>query len=128
VDDEPDLIELISFNLASNGYDVIAATTGLGALHQARRHLPDLILLDIMLEGMDGLSVCEILRNQPSTAKTPVIFVSALGGEMARLNGLTSGGNDFIHKPFSPRELLRRVEAMLDQKHTKAGAKVPGTF
>jgi len=115
VDDEPDLIELLSFNLAGHGYEVIAATTGLQALHLARRQLPDLILLDVMLEGIDGFAVCEILRSQPSTAKIPVIFVSAIGGEMAKLNGVESGGNDYIRKPFEPRELIRRVQRHLEQ-------------
>src|SRR5436309_10977464 len=107
VDDEPDLIELLTFNLSSRGYEVITARTGLEALQQARHHSPDLILLDLMLEDTDGYSVCETLRGQPSTTETPIIFVSALSGELARLNGLTAGGNDFVRKPFSTHDLLR---------------------
>jgi two-component system phosphate regulon response regulator PhoB len=115
VDDEPDLVELLSCHLKFGGYEVLRAANGLEALHQARRHLPDVILLDLMLDGMDGYSVCEILRAQPSTARIPVILVTALGGEIARLNGLESGADDFVRKPFVREEILRRVEAALER-------------
>ena len=113
VDDEPDVVELIGFSLRSRGYEVLSAHNGLDGLLKARRHLPDLILLDVMMEGMDGLSVCEILRAQPSTKGIPVIIVSAASGEMARFTSLAAGANDFVSKPFSPRELVTRVEHLL---------------
>jgi DNA-binding response OmpR family regulator len=103
VDDEQDMIELLAYNLEQNGYEVLTATTGLEALNKARRHLPDLILLDLMLDGIDGYTVCEILRSQPSTATVPVLIVTALGGQMARFNGLASGANDFISTLFARR-------------------------
>src|SRR5580765_2934756 len=96
VDDEPEMVELLSFNLQRRGYDVLAATNGLEALNKARQHLPDLILLDLMLEGLDGYSVCEILRRQPSTATVTVIMLTALTGQIARANGMEAGANDFV--------------------------------
>ena len=118
VDDEQDMIELLAYNLEQNGYEVLTATTGLEALNKARRHLPDLILLDLMLDGIDGYTVCEILRSQPSTATVPVLIVTALGGQMARFNGLASGANDFISKPFSPADLIARTRHLLEhQEH-----------
>ncbi len=113
VDDEPEMVELLSFNLQRRGYDVLAATNGLEALNKARQHLPDLILLDLMLEGLDGYSVCEILRRQPSTATVPVIMLTALTGQIARANGMEAGANDFVTKPFSPQDLMERIERML---------------
>ena len=113
VDDEPDVIELISFNLRAHNFDVLPASNGLEGLLKARRHQPDLIVLDVMMDGMDGLSVCEILHTQPSTRRIPVIIVTAATGEMARLNSLAAGAVDFLSKPFSPRDLVRRVEQLL---------------
>src|SRR5690242_19580680 len=96
VDDEQDMVELLSYNLRSSGFEVLAASNGLEALNKARRDLPDLILLDLMLDGLDGYSVCEILRRQPSTARVPVIMITALAGQIARLNGMAAGADDFI--------------------------------
>jgi two-component system, OmpR family, alkaline phosphatase synthesis response regulator PhoP len=113
VDDEPDVIELISFNLRVHDFDVLPASNGLEGLLKARRHQPDLIVLDVMMDGMDGLSVCEILHTQPSTKLIPVIIVTAATGEMARLNSLAAGAVDYLTKPFSPRDLVRRIEQLL---------------
>ena len=126
VDDEPDLVELLTCQLRSCGYEVIRAATGLEALHQARRHLPDVILLDLMLEGMDGYSVCEILRAQPSTARIPVILVTALGGEIARLNGFEAGADDFVRKPFVREEIVRRIEQVLERVESRDEAEGAG--
>lgn len=114
VDDEPDVVELIGFNLQARGYEVIAARNGLEALLKARRCQPDLIVLDVMMDGMDGLSVCEILRAQPSTKTIPVIIVTAAAGEMARLNSFSAGATDFMTKPFSPLDLVRKVGRILE--------------
>src|SRR5262245_12016638 len=114
VDDEPDVVELISFNLRASGYEVLDAYNGLESLLKARRFQPDLVVLDVMMEGMDGLSVCEILRTQPSTKSIPVIIVTAAAGEMARLNSFASGATDFMTKPFSPQALVRKVGQILD--------------
>ena len=113
VDDEPDVVELIGFSLRTRDYEVLTAFNGLDGLLKARRHLPNLIVLDVMMDGMDGLSVCEILRAQPSTKGIPVIILTAATGEMARFNSLAAGADDFVSKPFSPRELVGRVEKLL---------------
>lgn len=114
VDDEPDMVELIAHNLGLQGYEVETASNGLAALQTARRFLPDLVILDLMLGELDGFSVCEILRSEPTTSRTPVLAITAHGGEMPRLNALDSGANDFLSKPFSPAELLRRIAKMLE--------------
>ena len=113
VDDEPDIVELIGFNLRSRDYEVISASNGLEALLMARRHRPDLVVLDVMMDGMDGLSVCEILHSQAATRTTPVIMVTAATGEMARINSLAAGAADFLTKPFSPNDLVQRVGRLL---------------
>jgi two-component system alkaline phosphatase synthesis response regulator PhoP len=113
VDDESDMVELVSFNLKSEGYDVISASNGLEALNQAREALPDLILLDLMLPELDGLAVCEILHRIPSTARIPIIMLTAWSSELSRIIGLETGADDYITKPFSPRELMLRVNRTL---------------
>ena len=120
VDDEPDVVELITFNLRARGYDTITAGNGLEALIQARRFQPALVVLDVMMDGLDGLSVCEVLRSQVATKSIPVIIVTAAAGEMARLNSLEAGAADFLTKPFSPQELARRVGLVLEA--ARAGA------
>jgi len=114
VDDEPDVVELIGFTLRTRGYEVISAYNGLEALLKARRLQPSLVVLDVMMDGMDGLSVCEILRTQPSTKTMPVIIVTAAAGEMAKLNSFAAGATDFLTKPFSPQELARKVGRILE--------------
>jgi DNA-binding response OmpR family regulator len=113
VDDEPDVVELIGFNLRARGYEVLSAHDGLEALLKARRFLPDLVVLDVMMDGMDGLSVCEILHAQPSTRSIPVIILTAATGEMAKLNSYAAGAADFLTKPFSPLDLVHRISRLL---------------
>ena len=108
------MLELMAYNLGAQGHQILTAVTGLDALNKARRFLPELIVLDLMLEGIDGFSVCEILRAQPSTGQVPVLVVTALGGQIARLNALSVGADDFLSKPFSPQELVRRVGGILN--------------
>ena len=133
VDDEQDFVELISFNLREHGFEVLAASNGLGALFKVQRFLPDLIVLDVMMEGIDGFSVCEVIRRQPATKTIPIIMVTAATGQIARLNGLACGANEFMTKPFSPRELVRRAEAILQQRAGRtqgelaAGQSAPGS-
>jgi two-component system phosphate regulon response regulator PhoB len=115
VDDEPDAISLLQLNLAMHGYDVQVGRTGLDALHPARRHLPDLVILDLMMDGIDGYTVCEILRSELSTANIPIIMLTALFGQLTRANCLAAGANDFLVKPYNQPELLRRINAVLDQ-------------
>lgn len=113
VDDEEDIVELIRFNLEGAGFDVVTAYTGAEALRQAGSTAPDIILLDAMLPEMDGFAVCEMLRRDPATAATPVIFVTSWGSEDARNLALEFGGDDYMVKPFSPKELVLRVKRLL---------------
>lgn len=119
VDDEPDIVELIGFNLRAEGYDVITAANGREALDQARSSLPDLIVLDLMLPEMDGLTVCELLHHLPSTSPIPVILLTAWKSELTRLIGLDTGAKEYITKPFSPRDLVQRIKNTL---HNQAAA------
>jgi two-component system phosphate regulon response regulator PhoB len=115
VDDEPDAIELIGFNLKSSGYDVITAEDGAEAIKKARVFLPSLILLDLMIPEVDGLEVCKILRRDTSTAHIPIIMVTAKAAELDRVLGLELGADDYVTKPFSPRELVLRVKNLLQR-------------
>jgi CheY-like chemotaxis protein len=114
VDDEPDVVELIEVNLTPRGYNVTAAYDGLEAVLKAQRTKPDLIVLDVMMEGMDGLSVCEALHAQPATRNIPVIILTAATGEMARMSSFAAGAADFVSKPFSPQDLCRRIARLLE--------------
>jgi DNA-binding response OmpR family regulator len=115
VDDEPDAIELIGFNLKNAGYEVITAENGTEALKKARVFLPNLVLLDLMIPEVDGLEVCKILRRDPTTAAIPIIMVTAKAAELDRILGLELGANDYVTKPFSPRELVLRVKNILQR-------------
>jgi two-component system phosphate regulon response regulator PhoB len=112
-DDEPDALELIEVNLKGAGYEVITAADGQEALQKARNLMPDLILLDIMLPEMDGLEVCKALRRDAATARLPIIMLTARTAEIDRVLGLELGADDYITKPFSPRELVLRVKNLL---------------
>jgi len=113
IEDEEDLVEVMSYNLRREGFEVRAARSGLDGLDRARRDGADLVLLDLMLPDVDGLEVCRRLRRDPSTARVPVIMVTAKGEESDIVLGLGVGADDYIPKPFSPRELVARVKAVL---------------
>lgn len=113
VDDEPDALELIEFNLKAAGYDVVTAADGTEALKKARVVAPDLILLDLMLPEVDGLEVCKIVRRDASTTGIPIIMLTAKAAEIDRILGLELGADDYMTKPFSPRELILRVKNLL---------------
>lgn len=113
VEDDLDLVELLRFNLDNAGFSVAAATDGAEALKKSKALLPDLILLDLMLPELDGFAVCEILRRDERTARIPIIILTAMSGELARVAGIGAGANDFITKPFSPKQLLSRIESAL---------------
>jgi len=113
VEDDPDLVELLTFNLRASGFAVGTAGDGVDALKKARTIVPDLILLDLMLPELDGFAVGEILRRDPVTAAIPIIIVTAISSQLARLTGLGAGANDYITKPFSPKQLMSRVKEML---------------
>jgi two-component system phosphate regulon response regulator PhoB len=116
VDDEPDALELIEFNLKAAGFEVLSAGDGKAALNKARLALPDLILLDLMLPEIDGLEVCRALRRDDNTAGIPVIMVTAKAAEIDRVLGLELGADDYVTKPFSPRELVLRVKNALKRR------------
>ncbi len=118
VDDEPDAIELIRFNLKASGYEVLTAEDGEEALAKARKFSPDMILLDVMLPEIDGLEVCKILRRDPVTASLPIIMLTAKASEIDRVLGLEFGADDYVTKPFSPRELMLRVRNLLKRKES----------
>jgi len=113
IDDEKDLLELVRYNLEKEGYDVIAAADGTSGLEIAREHAPDLVVLDLMMPGVDGLEVCRQLRQDARTARLPVIMLTAKATEADRIVGLEMGADDYLTKPFSPRELVARIKALL---------------
>jgi two-component system alkaline phosphatase synthesis response regulator PhoP len=113
IDDEEDLIELVRYNLEQEGFQVEGVTDGESGLHRAVQKMPDLILIDLMLPGMDGLEVCRTLRADNRTASVPIIMLTAKSTESDRIVGLELGADDYVVKPFSPRELAARVKAVL---------------
>ncbi|QZY57156.1 response regulator [Crassaminicella profunda] len=113
VDDEQHIIELIQFNLESNGYDVITSENGEDAIAVAEEEMPDVIILDLMLPGIDGFEACKKIRNNEKTRKIPIIMLTAKGEEMDKVLGLELGADDYLTKPFSVRELIARIKAVL---------------
>jgi DNA-binding response OmpR family regulator len=113
VEDEPDLQELVRHHLARERYDVVTAGDGEAALREARRRIPDLIVLDLMLPGIDGLEVCRRLKTDPRTSTVPVVMLTAKGEESDAVIGLAQGADDYIRKPFGVKELVARIAARL---------------
>ena len=111
-DDEPDILEILQYNLQSEGYIVFTAKNGDEALDMARKNQPDLIILDIMMPGKNGIEVCNILRIQPSFNETLIIFLSALSDEGTEIRGLETGADDYLTKPISPKVLVSKVNAL----------------
>jgi len=116
VDDEEDILELVRFNLAREGYDIICATSGEKTLEIARKEHPELLVLDLMLPGIDGLEAAKILKNDIKTKDIPIIMLTAKGEEADIVTGLELGADDYVTKPFSPRILVARVRAALRRK------------
>ena len=114
VDDEPDVLDLVTYNLGQAGFKTETAADGAEALRKARATSPDLIILDLMLPELDGLEVCKLLRGDPKTSAIPIIMLTARAGEMDRIIGLELGATDYVSKPFSPRELVLRVKKRLE--------------
>ena len=113
VEDEPDLVDVVTYNLKREGYLVLAAQRGDEGLNLIRSEVPDLVLLDLMLPGMDGLSICRQMKSDTSLSEIPIIIASAKGEESDVVIGLEMGADDYLAKPFSPRELLARIKAVL---------------
>jgi two-component system phosphate regulon response regulator PhoB len=116
VDDEPDALELIRYNLQASGYDVVTAADGEEALKKARASKPALVILDVMLPEVDGLEVCKALRRDPDLGAIPIVMLTAKAAEIDRVLGLELGADDYVTKPFSPRELVLRVKALLRRR------------
>ena len=121
VEDDKDIADLIVHYLQKAGHTIETAASGTAALRRAKESAPDLILLDLMLPGMDGLLVCQALRNDPATALIPLIMLTARADEAERIAGLELGADDYVTKPFSPRELTARVAALLRRIQRKPG-------
>jgi DNA-binding response OmpR family regulator len=117
VDDEPEAVELLEFNLTRAGFTVVSAADGAQALKAARSARPNLIVLDLMLPEIDGVEVCKMLRRDPATARIPIIMLTAKAAEIDRIVGLEVGAEDYITKPFSPRELVLRIRKVLQRLH-----------
>jgi phosphate regulon transcriptional regulator PhoB len=113
VDDEADLVKLVSYNLKKEGFIVDSASDGENALTKIRKGKYDLLILDLMLPGIQGIELCRILRNDPKQSSLPIIMLTAKGEEVDRILGLEMGADDYMTKPFSPRELIARVKAVL---------------
>ena len=121
VDDEADALQLMQFNLRNSGFKVLTARSGEEALTKTRAQLPDLIVLDLMLPGIDGLEICKLLKREEKTAAIPIVMVTAKATEIDRVLGLELGADDYVTKPFSPRELVLRVTRLLrGDGHTDA--------
>ncbi len=128
IDDERDLLDLIAHHLKAAGLDVLTATRGADGARLAAEKHPDLILLDIMLPDVQGTDVLRRLRQDAATASIPVIFLTARGEEVDRVVGFELGAEDYVVKPFSPRELTLRVKALLAARHTGRGTATPRSF
>jgi DNA-binding response OmpR family regulator len=116
VEDEPEAAELVEYNLKAAGFKVAIADDGPGALRKARSLKPDLVILDLMLPEIDGLQVCKLLRQDPATKGIPILMLTARASEVDRVLGLELGANDYVTKPFSPRELILRVRNLISRE------------
>lgn len=123
-DDERDILEIINYNLTSEGYDVYTAKDGNEALEMARKIHPDLIILDILMPHKTGIEVCQILRTDDKFKDTLIIFLTALSDEASHIKGLESGADDYVSKPISPKVLISRVNALFRRIHKEENGKV----
>ncbi len=126
VDDEEDIVELVRYNLEKEGYETLVAFSGEDALALALREMPDLVVLDLMLPGIDGLEVTRQIRNGDTTFDLPIVMLSAKGEEADIVTGLELGANDYLSKPFSPRELIARIRGILRRRRKSGDGVSPG--
>jgi two-component system phosphate regulon response regulator PhoB len=122
IDDEAELLKLLDYNLTRAGYAVLTARDGDKGLESARRDVPDLVILDVMMPGLDGWEVCKRLRADPATASIPLLMLTAKGGESDRVLGLELGADDYVTKPFGTSELLARVKSLMRRAETRSNA------
>jgi two-component system alkaline phosphatase synthesis response regulator PhoP len=113
VDDEPDILEIVSYNLMAEGYKVYTAKNGIEALEKAKKKKPHLIILDVMMPEMDGIEACEAIRNTPELAHTLVAFLTARGEDYSQMAGFDAGADDYITKPIKPKVLVSKVKSLL---------------
>ena len=117
VDDEPDILEFINYNLKKEGFKVYQASSGREAIETALKQIPDLILLDIMLPEMDGIETCQEIRKMPTLFHTTIAFLTARGEDYSQIAGFEAGGDDYITKPIKPKVLISRIKALLKRSH-----------
>lgn len=113
VDDEPDILEIVSYNLSSEGYQVITAENGIEAVKKAKKELPHLVILDVMMPEMDGIEACELIRKDPNLKDVVITFLTARGEDYSQLAGFDAGADDYITKPIKPKVLISKVKALL---------------
>ncbi|GAA4294350.1 response regulator transcription factor [Aestuariibaculum suncheonense] len=113
VDDEPDILEIVGYNLTSEGYQVITAENGQEGVKKAKKELPHLIILDVMMPEMDGIEACELIRKHPDLQNTLVVFLTARGEDYSQVAGFDAGADDYITKPIKPKVLVSKVKALL---------------
>ncbi|HPF11556.1 MAG TPA: response regulator transcription factor [Flavobacteriaceae bacterium] len=113
VDDEPDILEILGYNLSSEGYQIFTAENGIKAIAEAKKQLPHLIILDVMMPEMDGIEACEKLRNIPELSETIITFLTARGEDYSQVAGFEAGADDYITKPIKPKVLVSKVKALL---------------
>lgn len=121
IEDDRDIIELVRYNLEQEGFSLHSARDGLAGLEQVRKSTPDLLLLDLMLPRLSGLEICKTIRRDQNLNRLPILMLTARGEESDRVLGLELGADDYVTKPFSPRELVARVKALLRRTDTPAG-------
>lgn len=116
VDDEPDILEIVGYNLSLEGYQVFTAKNGVEAVSKAKKKQPHLIILDVMMPEMDGIEACEIMRNTPGLENTMITFLTARGEDYSQLAGFEAGADDYIQKPIKPKVLVSKVKALLRRR------------
>jgi two-component system phosphate regulon response regulator PhoB len=125
IEDDPDIVEMVEYNLTQAGYETITASNGADGICSARRQRPELVILDLMLPAVDGFDVCRTLKSDENTAGIPIIILSAKSQETDKIVGLELGADDYVTKPFSPRELIARIKAVLRRgKEQQRGGKL----
>ena len=124
VEDEADVVDLLRYNLNKAGFSVLIAYDGLAGLEMARKSRPEIVVLDLMLPGMDGNAVCKALKKDPETELLPILMLTARGEPSERIHGLEIGADDYVTKPFSPRELVLRIQALLRRSRSKVVSEV----
>jgi two-component system alkaline phosphatase synthesis response regulator PhoP len=118
VDDEPDIVEILRYNLEKAGYTTLTALNGLDAVNLAKQHHPDLILLDVMLPDMDGIQTCETIRSNPDLQGTIIAFLTARSEDYSEIAGFQAGADDYITKPIRPKVLISRIQSLLKRSKT----------